>query len=161
MQQDRKAQTSICCGTLHAGPHSRSTMAIKSDKWIRRQAVENKMIEPFSEKQVLRRRSISYGLSSYGLRRSACLRRVQDLYQRQQRLIIDPKAFLIERSFVSVQGARASSCCRRTLSRWRGLWNTSKFRATCSLSASAKALTRAAASSSTSRRSEAWNGKVL
>jgi hypothetical protein len=27
-------------------------MSIKSDKWIRTQAVENKMIEPFCEKQV-------------------------------------------------------------------------------------------------------------
>ncbi len=34
-------------------------MAIKSDKWIRRQANENKMIEPFSEKQV-REGVISY-----------------------------------------------------------------------------------------------------
>ncbi|HEX3851430.1 MAG TPA: dCTP deaminase, partial [Polyangiaceae bacterium] len=27
-------------------------MSIKSDKWIRRQALEHRMIEPFSEKQV-------------------------------------------------------------------------------------------------------------
>ena len=41
-------------------------MAIKSDKWIRRQAVENKMIEPFSEKQV-RDGVISYGLYLWNL----------------------------------------------------------------------------------------------
>src|ERR1043165_8435113 len=40
-------------------------MAIKADKWIRRMALEKKMIEPFEEKQV-RQGVISYGLSSYG-----------------------------------------------------------------------------------------------
>lgn len=39
-------------------------MAIKSDKWIRRMALERRMIEPFEEEQV--RHGISYGLSSYG-----------------------------------------------------------------------------------------------
>ena len=38
---------------------------VKSDKWIRRMARENKMIEPFEEKQV-RKGVISYGVSSYG-----------------------------------------------------------------------------------------------
>ena len=38
---------------------------IKSDKWIRRTALEHGMINPFSEKQV-REGVISYGLSSYG-----------------------------------------------------------------------------------------------
>ena len=56
-------------------------MSIKSDKWIRTQAIEKKMIEPFSEKQV-REGVISYGLSSYGydLRVS---NEIQDLYQRE------------------------------------------------------------------------------
>ena len=40
-------------------------MSVKSDKWIRRMAVEHRMIEPFSEKQVAEG-LISYGLSSYG-----------------------------------------------------------------------------------------------
>lgn len=39
-------------------------MGVKSDKWIKRMALENGMIEPFEEKQV--REGISYGLSSYG-----------------------------------------------------------------------------------------------
>ena len=39
----------------------RKAMSIKSDRWIRTQAVEHKMIEPFSEKQV-RDGVISYGL---------------------------------------------------------------------------------------------------
>ena len=40
-------------------------MSVKSDKWIRRMALEHRMIEPFTEKQV-REGVVSYGLSSYG-----------------------------------------------------------------------------------------------
>jgi len=40
-------------------------MAIQSDRWIREQALNNGMIEPFVEAQ-RRGDSISYGLSSYG-----------------------------------------------------------------------------------------------
>ena len=40
-------------------------MAIKSDSWIKKMALEQKMIEPFSEKQV-RQGVISYGTSAYG-----------------------------------------------------------------------------------------------
>jgi len=40
-------------------------MSIRSDKWIRRMAHEQHMIEPFEENQV-REGVISYGLSSYG-----------------------------------------------------------------------------------------------
>ena len=39
-------------------------MSVKSDRWIRRMALEHGMISPFSEKQV-RPGIISYGLSSY------------------------------------------------------------------------------------------------
>ncbi len=39
-------------------------MTVKSDRWIRRMALEHRMIEPFVERQV--RTGISYGLSSYG-----------------------------------------------------------------------------------------------
>ena len=42
-------------------------MSIQSDRWIREQALQHKMIEPFSEKQVCQG-VISYGLSSYGYR---------------------------------------------------------------------------------------------
>ena len=38
---------------------------IKSDAWIRRMALEHKMIEPFEDRQV-REGVVSYGLSSYG-----------------------------------------------------------------------------------------------
>jgi dCTP deaminase len=74
-------------------------MAIKSDKWIRRQAQENQMIEPFCEKQV-KAGVISYGLSSYGYDL-----RVSDefkIFTNVNSAIIDPKNF-DERSFVTVQ----------------------------------------------------------
>ena len=63
-------------------------MAIKSDRWIRQQALEHKMIEPFSEKQV-REGCISYGLSSYGYDL-----RVSDefkIFTNVNSAIIDPK----------------------------------------------------------------------
>jgi len=40
-------------------------MSIKSDRWIRKMCHEQRMIEPFEEKQV-RTGVISYGVSSYG-----------------------------------------------------------------------------------------------
>jgi dCTP deaminase len=40
-------------------------MSVKSDKWIKKMAKEEKMIEPFAEEQI-REGVISYGLSSYG-----------------------------------------------------------------------------------------------
>ncbi len=74
-------------------------MSIQSDRWIREQAVNHRMIEPFSEKQV-REGVISYGLSSYGYDL-----RVSDefkIFTNVNSAIIDPKAF-DERSFVSVK----------------------------------------------------------
>lgn len=44
-------------------------MTIKPDKWIRRMALDHKMIEPFVDKQVKvveGRKVVSYGVSSYG-----------------------------------------------------------------------------------------------
>ena len=76
-------------------------MSIKSDRWIREQAVEHGMIQPFCEKQV-KEGVISYGLSSYGYDL-----RVSDefkIFTNVNSAIIDPKAF-DERSFVSVQAA--------------------------------------------------------
>jgi dCTP deaminase len=40
-------------------------MALKSDKWIRKMALEKRMIEPFADRQVIPG-TISFGLSSYG-----------------------------------------------------------------------------------------------
>ena len=74
-------------------------MSIQSDRWIREQALQHRMIEPFSEKQVASG-VISYGLSSYGYDL-----RVSDefkIFTNVNSAIIDPKAF-DERSFVSVQ----------------------------------------------------------
>jgi dCTP deaminase len=82
---------------------SRRTMAIKSDKWIRKMALDHDMINPFSEKQV-RSGVVSYGLSSYGYDL-----RVADefkIFTNVNSAIIDPKKF-DERSFVTV----SSDCC--------------------------------------------------
>jgi len=75
-------------------------MAIKSDKWIRRMAVEHKMIEPFSDKQV-RGGAISYGVSSYGYD----VRIADDfkIFTNINSTIVDPKSF-DSRSFVDVKG---------------------------------------------------------
>ena len=40
-------------------------MGLKPDHWIRKMALEHRMIEPFVESQV-RDHVISYGVSSYG-----------------------------------------------------------------------------------------------
>jgi len=78
-------------------------MAIKSDKWIRKMALEHDMINPFSEKQV-REGVISFGLSSYGYDL-----RVGDefkVFTNVNSAMIDPKRF-DERSFVSI----SADCC--------------------------------------------------
>jgi dCTP deaminase len=86
---------------IHSLP--RRKMAIKSDKWIRKMALEHDMINPFSEKQV-RSGVVSYGLSSYGYDL-----RVSDefkIFTNVNSAIIDPKKF-DERSFVTI----SSDCC--------------------------------------------------
>jgi deoxycytidine triphosphate deaminase len=75
-------------------------MAVKSDKWIRRMALEKKMIEPFSDQQV-REGVISYGLSSYGYDV-----RIADefkIFTNINSTIVDPKHF-DPRSFVDFKG---------------------------------------------------------
>jgi len=74
---------------------------IKSDRWIRQQAVEKGMIKPFEERQV-RAGVISYGLSSYGYDI-----RVADqfkIFTNINTSIVDPKNFNPQ-SFVDFQGA--------------------------------------------------------
>lgn len=75
-------------------------MSIKSDRWIRRMALEQGMIEPFVEKQV-REGVISYGLSSYGydMRIANEFKVFTNVYN----ILVDPKHFN-ERSFVDIQG---------------------------------------------------------
>jgi len=73
---------------------------IKSDRWIRRMALDKGMIEPFEERQV-RRGVISYGLSSYGydLRIADAFKIFTNVFN----TVVDPKAF-DSRSFVDFQG---------------------------------------------------------
>lgn len=73
---------------------------IKSDRWIRRQALEKGMIKPFEDRQV-RKGGISYGLSSYGYDI-----RIADefkIFTNINTTIVDPKGF-DPRSFVDYQG---------------------------------------------------------
>ncbi|MFQ5888761.1 MAG: dCTP deaminase [Gemmatimonadota bacterium] len=75
-------------------------MAIKNDTWIRRMALEHRMIEPFQENQV-GEGVISYGLSSYGYDM-----RVADefrIFHNALSPVVDPKAF-DQRSFVEYRG---------------------------------------------------------
>jgi dCTP deaminase len=75
-------------------------MSIKADKWIRRMALEHRMIEPFTDKQV-RQGVLSYGLSSYGYDV-----RIADefkIFTNINSTIVDPKSF-DPRSFVDVKG---------------------------------------------------------
>ncbi len=78
-------------------------MAIMSDKWIREQALERGMIEPFVDSQ-RRDGTISYGLSSYGYDA-----RVADefkIFTNVDNAIVDPKDFA-SNSFVD----RKTDCC--------------------------------------------------
>jgi len=82
-------------------------MSIKSDKWIRRMAAEQGMIEPFEPEQVRSGsggRLISYGTSSYGydVRCADEFRVFTNMYS----ATVDPKNF-DESSFVNVSG----DCC--------------------------------------------------
>ena len=79
-------------------------MTIKSDKWIRRMAAEQRMIEPFEPGQVKElqgRKIVSYGTSSYGydIRCSTDFK----IFTNVNSTIIDPKAF-DEKSFVDYRG---------------------------------------------------------
>ena len=73
--------------------------SIKSDRWIRKMALEHGMIEPFEDRQV-RQGVISYGLSSYGYDI-----RVADefkVFTNINSTVVDPKNF-DARSFVDVK----------------------------------------------------------
>jgi dCTP deaminase len=79
-------------------------MPVKSDRWIRRMALEEKMIEPFEPSQVKTlegRKVVSYGTSSYGydIRCSTEFR----IFTNINSTIVDPKAF-DEKNFVAYQG---------------------------------------------------------
>lgn len=78
-------------------------MSIKADKWIRKMATEQGMIEPFEAGQVRSsgdRRLISYGTSSYGYD-VRCSRHFK-VFTNINSATVDPKAF-DENSFVDVE----------------------------------------------------------
>ncbi len=79
-------------------------MSIKSDKWIRRMAEKNGMIEPFEPGQIREReghRIISYGTSSYGydIRCAPEFKVFTNIHS----TVVDPKNF-DEKSFVDFHG---------------------------------------------------------
>lgn len=74
-------------------------MPVKSDRWIRRMALEHGMIDPFVDHQV-RRGVVSYGLTSYGYDM-----RVTDhfkVFTNVYNALVDPKNF-DPRSFVDIR----------------------------------------------------------
>jgi dCTP deaminase len=75
-------------------------MAIKSDRWIKRMALERGMIEPFVESQT-RAGVVSYGVSSYGydIRVADEFKVFTNVYN----TIVDPKNF-DPKSFVDIKG---------------------------------------------------------
>ncbi|MFQ5629898.1 MAG: dCTP deaminase, partial [bacterium] len=75
-------------------------MAIKSDKWIREQAANHKMIEPFVDAQI-RDDVISYGLSSYGY--DIRIANEFRIFTNINNTIVDPKNF-DPRSLVNFKG---------------------------------------------------------
>jgi len=62
-------------------------MGVKSDRWIRNKSLENRMIEPFEEKQI--RSGISYGLSSYGY--DFRIDKVFKIFEPGETRVLDPK----------------------------------------------------------------------
>jgi len=79
-------------------------MSIKSDKWIRRMAAEQRMIEPFEPGQVRSvdgRKIVSYGTSSYGYD-IRCAGEFK-IFTNINSTIVDPKAFDTN-SFVDFTG---------------------------------------------------------
>ena len=75
-------------------------MSVKPDRWIRKMALEHKMIEPFTDRQV-REGVISYGVSSYGYD----IRVADDfrIFTNVNSTIVDPKHF-DPRSLVAFKG---------------------------------------------------------
>jgi len=79
-------------------------MSLQADQWIRKMALEKKMIEPFVDVQVNRvenKKIISYGLSSYGydVRIGNRFKVFTNVYSS----IVDPKNFN-EDAFIDVEG---------------------------------------------------------
>jgi dCTP deaminase len=74
-------------------------MSIKSDKWIKRMALEHAMIEPFVDNQV-RAGVISFGVSSYGY--DVRVGNEFKVFTNVYNTVVDPKNF-DPKSFVDIQ----------------------------------------------------------
>ena len=77
-------------------------MSIKPDHWIRKMALEQKMIEPFEEKLV-RAGVISFGLSSFGYDIRVAPEFRIFTASTGQLTVVDPK-YLDERALVPYEG---------------------------------------------------------
>lgn len=75
-------------------------MGIKSDRWIKRMALEKGMISPFCEQQINTGKVISYGVSSYGYD-VRCANEFK-IFTNINTAIVDPKKF-DPTSFVDVK----------------------------------------------------------
>ncbi len=73
-------------------------MSIKPDHWIRKMAIEHKMIEPYVDEQV-RNGSISYGVSAYGY--DIRVSNEFKVFTNVHNTVVDPKNF-DDRSFVEI-----------------------------------------------------------
>lgn len=82
-------------------------MSIRADSWIRKMAIDHKMIQPFVERQIRQEpmqpenKIISYGVSSYGYD-VRCANEFK-IFTNINSTIVDPKKF-DERSFVDFVG---------------------------------------------------------
>src|SRR5436190_15125054 len=100
----RLAKLIPCMFTGYDRPGTRDTRMIKSDRWIRRMAAENRLIEPFEAGQVKEidgRKVVSFGTSSYGydIRCSSEFK----IFTNINSTIVDPKAF-DAKNFVDFRG---------------------------------------------------------
>jgi len=73
-------------------------MSVKPDHWIRKMAIEHKMIEPFVDEQV-RDGSISYGVSAYGY--DIRVSNEFKVFTNVHNSVVDPKNF-DDKSFVEI-----------------------------------------------------------
>ena len=75
-------------------------MSIKSDKWIKKMSLNNRMIDPFIDTQI-KKDSISYGLSSYGY--DIRVSNEYKIFTNINNSVVDPKRF-DSKSFVNYNG---------------------------------------------------------
>lgn len=73
-------------------------MSVKPDHWIRKMAIDHKMIEPYVDEQV-RNGSISYGVSAYGY--DIRVSNEFKVFTNVHNTVVDPKNF-DDRSFVEI-----------------------------------------------------------